>query len=189
MPKYRRSPSGSRDRQHGRALIRQGALVLAKNCGPVLSASGHLLPASVTPLKTQATRSTTRADLCGVVLRSSFQDHWVVYWFGIRRRSRIHRRHLTVLQSASDTSYNDADLVALASSSVPQMEDGAEALKIFVDTYGTDNESRRVVPHPSIVDLSPGRPPSYPHANMDVSAVSAQGSSKETKQGKFLLQF
>ncbi len=113
----------------------------------------------------------------------------MVYWFGICRRSRIHRRHLTVLQSASDTSYNSADVVAFASPSVAQLEDGADALKVFVDTYGTDNESRRVVPHPSTVDLSPGRPPSYPYANMDVGAAPAQGSGKETKQGKFQLQF
>ena len=73
----------------------------------------------------------------GVVLRSSFQDHWLVYWFGISRRSRIACHHLTVSTPADSTAYTKADLLTLACGDVPQLDDGQEALKMFVDTYGT----------------------------------------------------
>ena len=116
----------------------------------------------------------------GVVLRSSFQDHWLVYWFGISRRSRIARHHLTVCTPADSTAYTEADLLTLACGDVPHLDDGQEALKMFVDTYGTYDTRSLPSDDRSAVPLTQT---SVPERNPDAREDEEEGYRRGMNQG------
>ena len=138
MPKV-----GKKNSSTGRAQIRQGAVVEAR-CGSLCPppntqpSSSSSVSSAQSPTRSRTTRSGHRSSIRGVVLYSAYEHNWVVYWFAIGRRSRIHQRHLTLIQQSSPSAFSEAEIIRYSDRSVGSIGDGPSALQVYVDNHATD---------------------------------------------------